>query len=398
MIRLFLLLKLSLKVLSSFHPLGVLIVCGLTVVPLEGKSQSLNSVNTMRSNSQERLPSITVSGISSGAFMALQMQIVHSKDIQGAVIMAGGPAACALDRADLAVKVCMKNPQQILEEGPIGKRHFDLMVENTLELSRSTLLVDGKTLPGNIDDLKHLTGKNISLYHGSDDTVIKSEMMNLTKTYLQKLNPDVSLRATQLPGTAHTWPTLEDGNPCLNQESPFIGKCSLDFAKEIFANFYTNLKEKSQKSREELLAHLHEITIATPPFSFSEMFSRMASGTFIFGGPSISTKAYLYVPESCSSGSCPIHVAFHGCQMSSERIGKTFVEKSGLIEWADTNQTVVYFPQVRDDNPKNPYGCWDWWGYTGAFYATRDGPQIKELWREVLAIPQFISNGLSGEL
>jgi len=25
----------------------------------------------------------------------------------------------------------------------------------------------------------------------------------------------------------------------------------------------------------------------------------------------------------------------------------------------------------------NPRGCWDWWGYSGAEYATREGAQIR---------------------
>jgi poly(3-hydroxybutyrate) depolymerase len=25
----------------------------------------------------------------------------------------------------------------------------------------------------------------------------------------------------------------------------------------------------------------------------------------------------------------------------------------------------------------NPYGCWDWWGYTNADYATRGGAQVQ---------------------
>jgi hypothetical protein len=25
----------------------------------------------------------------------------------------------------------------------------------------------------------------------------------------------------------------------------------------------------------------------------------------------------------------------------------------------------------------NPRGCWDWWGYTGQDYATRQGAQIR---------------------
>jgi poly(3-hydroxybutyrate) depolymerase len=25
----------------------------------------------------------------------------------------------------------------------------------------------------------------------------------------------------------------------------------------------------------------------------------------------------------------------------------------------------------------NPYGCWDWWGYTDEHYATRNGRQVQ---------------------
>jgi hypothetical protein len=26
--------------------------------------------------------------------------------------------------------------------------------------------------------------------------------------------------------------------------------------------------------------------------------------------------------------------------------------------------------------PFNPNGCWDWWGYSGENYATKQGPQM----------------------
>jgi hypothetical protein len=25
----------------------------------------------------------------------------------------------------------------------------------------------------------------------------------------------------------------------------------------------------------------------------------------------------------------------------------------------------------------NPFACWDWWGYSGSDYATREGAQVK---------------------
>ena len=41
------------------------------------------------------LSATSVSGLSSGAYMAGQIEVAHSKDIVGAGIVAGGPSACA---------------------------------------------------------------------------------------------------------------------------------------------------------------------------------------------------------------------------------------------------------------------------------------------------------------
>ena len=44
---------------------------------------------------------------------------------------------------------------------------------------------------------------------------------------------------------------------------------------------------------------------------------------------------------------------------------------------ADAGRVVVLFPQAEPSfQPLNPNGCWDWWGYGGAEYATQAGPQI----------------------
>jgi hypothetical protein len=41
---------------------------------------------------------------------------------------------------------------------------------------------------------------------------------------------------------------------------------------------------------------------------------------------------------------------------------------------------VVVYPQTRASfMPLNPKGCWDWWGYSGADYDTRNGVQLRWL-------------------
>jgi poly(3-hydroxybutyrate) depolymerase len=84
----------------------------------------------------------------------------------------------------------------------------------------------------------------------------------------------------------------------------------------------------------------------------------------------------VYVPKSCTeTPGCRVHIAFHGCSQNREAVGDTFIKESGFARWADTNRIVVLFPQVADSSI-NPQGCWDWWGYTGPQYLTRDAPQI----------------------
>ena len=57
---------------------------------------------------------------------------------------------------------------------------------------------------------------------------------------------------------------------------------------------------------------------------------------------------------------------------------------AGYLEWAASNGIVLLFPQVEPSyQPLNPNGCWDWWGYDGSDYATRDGAQVDAVWRMV---------------
>jgi hypothetical protein len=43
-------------------------------------------------------------------------------------------------------------------------------------------------------------------------------------------------------------------------------------------------------------------------------------------------------------------------------------------QWAETNNIIILYPQALRTT-LNPKGCFDWWGYTGADYATKLGVQ-----------------------
>ena len=95
-------------------------------------------------------------------------------------------------------------------------------------------------------------------------------------------------------------------------------------------------------------------------------------------------EGYAYVPRACETERCRVHVAFHGCRQGAETIGERFVREAGYNRWADSNRLIVLYPQAiaRYFWIYNPRGCWDWWGYTGTNYATKEGAQIRAVWQD----------------
>jgi poly(3-hydroxybutyrate) depolymerase len=97
------------------------------------------------------------------------------------------------------------------------------------------------------------------------------------------------------------------------------------------------------------------------------------------GGDTLSLHhtGFAYVPASCAAReACRVHIVFHGCKQTPEDIRDQYVTRTGYNRWADSNNIVVLYPQTRHELPANANGCWDWFGYTGAAYATKAGPQM----------------------
>ena len=63
--------------------------------------------------------------------------------------------------------------------------------------------------------------------------------------------------------------------------------------------------------------------------------------------------------------------------------GTTYIEQTGYMEVADSNNIIVLYPQVKKSSlvPFNPKGCWDFWGYSNNSlppynYYQKDAPQM----------------------
>jgi hypothetical protein len=104
---------------------------------------------------------------------------------------------------------------------------------------------------------------------------------------------------------------------------------------------------------------------------------------------SLSELGYVYVPSGCQRGQlCKLHVCFHGCEQGYEFVETDFVTENQMNNWAESNNIIILYPQASATALINPYGCWDWWGYTGLDYATKLASQISAVESMIDALSQ----------
>ncbi|MDQ5878144.1 MAG: hypothetical protein QG616_1732 [Pseudomonadota bacterium] len=301
---------------------------------------------------------LTVSGLSSGGYMAVQFQIAHSQAIKGAGILAGGPYYCAEGSTSRALENCM---------APSDKSPLP-----TTE--RQMAILSSAATAGKIDTPANLLNHRVWLFSGGNDRTVAPSVMDSLHDFYRKLLPVSAVRYSKVPDAGHAIISIADknANACATSAPPFINRCQeMDIAGELLAHLIGPLNGRSSALTGELVAFDQR------PF---------VSGKAV--DASLADDGYAYVPKSCRSGGCRVHLVLHGCRQSAGEIGRRFVEGSGYNEWADTNRLIVLYPQtIARSGPAlgswkvmfNPKSCWDWWGYTGADYHTREGVQIKAL-------------------
>lgn len=297
--------------------------------------------------------SLTVSGLSSGGYMATQFQVAYSKDVIGAGIVGAGPWYCARGRMTTAINECTKG-------SPAGPETRPLVAA----LREST---EAKA----IDDPSWIASDRVWIFHGKRDRKVGAAVSDSLLRFYRTFVPPERLRYETQVAAAHGFPTLDSGSSCEADESPWILNCGFDGAGEMLRFLYDDLGAPAGEITGELRA-----------------FDQRRYGpedTDI----SLAETGLVFVPKDCTAGMpCRIHVAFHGCRQGIDDLGKVFARDAGYNRWADANHIVVLYPQVTPSliAPFNPRGCWDWWGYTGADYATRNGAQLAAVRRMLVAV------------
>ncbi len=296
---------------------------------------------------------VTVSGVSSGGYMATQYQVAYSKDVIGAGIIGAGPWLCAQGVITRALQDCL--------EGSAGGPNERALVA-ALRASAAA---------GAVDDPSWLAPDRIWIFHGAKDMRIGDAVADLLLRFYKAFVPLERIRfETQLPA-AHGFPTVAEGGDCAVDAPPWILACNYDAAGEMLKFLYGDLVEPAGEPSGELRE-----------FEQSRYVDR---GTLA----SMADTGFIFVPKDCAAGArCRVHVAFHGCRQGVGEIGRLFARRAGYNRWADANRIVVLYPQAKKSLfwPVNPRGCWDWWGYSGADYAARSGAQLSAVHRMLHAM------------
>jgi poly(3-hydroxybutyrate) depolymerase len=312
----------------------------------------------------------TVSGLSSGAYMAGQFAVAFSSMIEGAAIIAGGPYYCAgqggyspfLPNFTNAVTACM-NPAKTHADPPDASVLWD----RTLDFARDGL----------IDDPSNLRFQSIYLFSGSNDHTVTTEVVDQAQNYYALAGVKRLRYRDDVPAGHGMVTDSPDDPPCDITGSPYFNNCRLPLVREFMGFLYPGLNPPSSQ--------LHGQVLRFDQRPYTVLRSSMADD------------GYAYVPDACNNTPCRVHVAFHGCSQGAGVIGNYFYTHAGYNEVADANNIIVLYPQVEPSGlyPYNPRGCWDFWGYSSLDvlapdFHTRQGIQMRAVraMLERLAEPQ----------
>lgn len=291
---------------------------------------------------------VTVSGISSGAAMAVQAHVAYSGTFKSAAVFAGPAYYCAQGSLVNATARCME---------PLSS--LQIPVADLVATTRSW------ASQGLIDNTANLANAKVYLFSGTLDQTVRQPSVDALRDYYSHFVNPANIVYNNSTAAGHGWISPLGPVACAVSQSPYINNCNIDAEQTFLSLFYGPLQPKQS-------GHLSGQFIAFEQAEFLDDRNPAAHG--------LDNHAWLYVPASCARGEvCKVHVSYHGCNMSYSKIGDQFIRLSGLNEWADTNRLIVVYPQVVASLVEpvvNGQGCWDWWGYDSPDYAQKSGRQL----------------------
>lgn len=368
--------------------------------------QAVDSLPMLAANLQQA----TVSGISSGAYLAHQLHVAYSDRIQGAGLVAGGPFGCAAGITCQAITRCMS------ANAPPAVQVLWNQAERLQRL-------------GKIDPLSNLQSSRVYIARGGKDEVVGQSQTDALFEFYRRAGVPGSEIFTACHGGSgcslanHALVTPDGPRNCGEHTHPYLNHCG------------------DENQPDEILRWLYpDKTPWNPPNHTLSgrliAFNQDQATTVNTRVYQLAQVGYLYIPALCEHQSCPVHIALHGCAQSEAVLrtndaainstraanqpqeNNSFVRDAGYNASADANGIIILYPQAEPSGYRitqrpifpgsqdallnacatlpaaaspsvfgfNPKGCWDWWGYTrqpyfGAddVYLTRKAEQMKAI-------------------
>jgi len=358
-------------------PCPFLLAVGASVVAYLGvaRTESLASSAPPLAAYGTDIQQTSVSGVSSGAAMAVHMHVAHSSIMRGVGVVAGVAYDCADSRLPTLARLaralnCMD-----------GSLSFGGSAGAAFSVARTT---DAAGVAGAIDDpAVHLRNQKVWLFSGYNDGEVRRAAMDAVALYyghyLDSGNVNSGNIFYQTDNHApHALVTDDYGGACLGFNDEWINNCKYDAAGHLLEHIYGSLNARSN----------------TPAGSILEF----DQSEFAAGRPpkliGLADTGFIYVPKTCLSEACRVHVVFHGCLQyaGNPMVGRAVVEHAGYNKWAETNKFIVLYPQTAA-SPSNPKGCWDWLGLENADFARKTGDQIAAIKRMLDRLAQKFMPG-----
>lgn len=350
---------------------------------------------------------VSLSGVSSGAAMAVQYAVAHSASVVGVGSIAGPGWGCADGRVSQAINDCMCGRQPLA---------------STVDAARTL------AAKGDIDRLasgRPQALKRSYVFHSAADATVVEQSGQASIDFLSAFigQAPVIDRGQDADGSkqaGHGILSPDGADSCRadGSETSYVRRCgAADNAGSLFHALYGEGASFAAGQRVSSIA-ADDIW----PFDQQRLIdevkrggSTVASDSLLFyffpytssrrDNFDLATTGWLYVPPSCrpAGSGCRVHVALHGCKQDP----RTFAATAGYNNWAEHYKVIVVYPAVKPDVPiaeevcrmapiealanlswvePNPNGCWDWWGYldTGVpekRYLTKAAPQMQVIER-----------------
>jgi hypothetical protein len=315
---------------------------------------------------------ISVSGISSGGFMAHQFHVAHSAHIMGAGIVAGGPYYCAQGTALDAVTRCSRFVMlecKALGLDPKWCGKTDLAPKDQTEISRAAQAsfdeAKKQEAAGTISTLANLRDDKVYLFSGTYDSIVPQGVMDTLLHFYADAD-----KAALTPGNItynrafpapHTM--VRDGFD--KPGGGAVGNCAAvppAFNQNAFIDDCESVAKRQQQAshcvcpttppagaatgatcppidQQATCKDLHDVDLA------GAILTRIYGGPALNGGRAAASEAevrafdqrpvfsnfsgapanalqnasmakegYIFIPKTCKDGRpCKLHVAFHGC-------------------------------------------------------------------------------------